>query len=185
MKPTFIVMALCAAFVLVACQGMGQKSTVATAAAPQNTPAPSARSAPSKRNVKAAQEAASRPAQVVFRLAQAKQASNLSELKLKNGSLWYAKQPVFTRTDLTSVEPRRTQKGQAFVRFIFSQAGAKKLAFITEKFKGAFLVLTLNNSLASVTQIKGQDNKGVLDIPFRSDRQAVAVARVVVGKPQR
>lgn len=122
------------------------------------------------------------PVSVDFRLAQAKPAAGLKELKFSDGSIWYLPQPVLARSDLVRVEPLQTQRGQAYVRFFFSQAGAQKLAAISKRYPGKLLVLTLNNSLVAVPQIPGPITNGQLDVGFRTAQQAVGITQEIVGK---
>jgi len=118
-------------------------------------------------------------ARVEFRLAQLQPAAGLHEVKLRDGSLWMASQPVLTRADLTGVQPRRTSSGHPYVRFVFSQEGAQKLAAISRQFPGKLLALTLDDTLVAAPQIQGPISTGVLDVGFGSDEQAVGVAREV------
>jgi preprotein translocase subunit SecD len=89
---------------------------------------------------------------------------------------------VLTRADLASVEPRKTEQGQAYVRFGFSQAGAQKLAALSQRNPGKLLVLTLNNSLVAAPRIEGTITNGVLDVGFASEQQALNVAREIAGR---
>ncbi|MGB6102994.1 MAG: hypothetical protein WBF88_03955 [Pusillimonas sp.] len=125
------------------------------------------------------QQNAIQRASVDFRLAQTDAASGLTELKLPDRSVWFLPQPVLTRADLASVEPRRTQQGQSYVRFGFSQDGAQKLAAVSQRYPGKLLLLTLNNTLIAVPQIQAALSNGILDVGFSSDQQAMDVVRQI------
>lgn len=159
---------LVAAAVLAGCQQMPRKTQFSTL--PQGAAQPQAGSS------------AVRQTRVDFWLAQPARAAGLSELKLRDGALWYNSRPVLIRTDLSSVEPRRTADDHAYVRFKFSPQGARKLADVTERFPGKLLVLTLDNSLESIYRIGQPIASGVLDIGFKSDQEAVDAVRTIAGQ---
>ena len=163
-----------AAAFLAGCQQMPQKTQSSALTQP---PPVMQRSAQSQSAAPAAQQA-----RVDFRLAQPAKAAGLSELKFPDGSLWYNPQPVLTRADLSSVEPRRTADGHPYIRFKFSALGAQKLAAVTKRYSGKLLVLTLNNSLASVYSIGQPIQSGVLDIGVKSDQEAVSAVKLIAGK---
>lgn len=170
--------ALCLAL-LVGCSSISQDQSADDDAAPAATgPAESAprpgQSAPQ------ADEAEVGPAPVSFFLAQEEQDGDLIELKLADGSLWASPDAILTRADLNSVEPRRTQDGQAFVRFGFSQAGSAKLAEIAGQHSGKLLLVAVGNDVVGLTRI-GMSDDGVLDVAMESDQQAIAVADAVAG----
>jgi len=166
-----IPLALLAAVALAGCQHTTPRQQYAAATPQAAQPAPVSQDA-----------ARQQQASVDFRLAQTQAAPGLSELKLSDGSLWLLPEPVLTRADLASVEPRKTQQGQAYVRFGFSQAGAQKLAALSQRYPGKLLVLTLNNSLIAAPRIQGAITNGVLDVGFASDQQALNVAREIAGQ---
>ena len=120
---------------------------------------------------------------VAFFLAQEKQEEGLTELKLADGSLWALPDAVLTRADLSSVEPRRTNEGQAFVRFGFNQQGAAKLAQISQRFAGNVLMVAVGNDVVGLTRIDA-GLSDALDFGMASDEQAVAVADAVAGQQQ-
>lgn len=148
----------------------------AAAAQPATPPAP-----PAVTNQQAAGAQQQQGAPVTFLLAQKQQAKGMSELKLKDASLWYAPQPVLTRADLARVTPLKTQNGQGAVRFDFSPEGAQKLAAITGQNKGRFLAIVVGNQLVSVPEIDAQLKDGVLGFPTASEAQAQAIVNAIRG----
>jgi len=173
MKRVYIVPGILAAALLAGCQQMPQKTQSSALAQPPNL----AQSAQPQ-----AAPAAKQQARVDFRLAQPAKAAGLSELKFRDGSLWYSPQPVLTRADLSGVEPRRTADGHPYIRFTFSALGAQKLAAVTKQYRGKLLVLTLNNSLESVYAINQPLQSGVLDIGVKSDQEAVRAVKTIAGQ---
>jgi preprotein translocase subunit SecD len=119
---------------------------------------------------------------VEFRLAQPERAPNLSELRMANATLWVLPQPLFTRADLSTVTSVRAKDGKAYVRFTFTQAGARKLALATQRYPGKVLVLTVAGNLVATPQIAGPMNAGVLFVPMASEQQALNVAAVIGGE---
>ncbi|HWK60588.1 MAG TPA: preprotein translocase subunit SecD [Eoetvoesiella sp.] len=118
-------------------------------------------------------------AEVFFRLAQAKEAKGLSELRLSGGSIWVLPQPVLSRADLSSVEPIQTQQGRAFVRFGFTQEGARKLQALSRRFPGKLLVLTIDNDLVAAPRIGKPLTQGEMVVGVASGKQAMAIARAI------
>jgi len=167
----FVPLTILAAVALAGCEHTAPRQQYAAATTQAAQPEPASQGANSQQL-----------ASVDFRLAQTQAAPGLSELKLSDGSLWLLPQPVLTRADLASVEPRKTEQGQAYVRFGFSQAGAQKLAALSQRNPGKLLVLTLNNSLVAAPRIEGTITNGVLDVGFASEQQALNVAREIAGR---
>uniref|UniRef100_UPI0033424BC3 SecDF P1 head subdomain-containing protein n=1 Tax=Castellaniella defragrans TaxID=75697 RepID=UPI0033424BC3 len=161
---------------LAGCQQLTQKKQTANA-----------HDAPARPTAVAGQKQAAASRELIsvdFRLAQEQRDNGLEQLKFKDGSaVWYLPDPVLTRVDLSTAEPRRAQNGRVFVRFTFTPAGAQKLASITERFPGKFLVLTLGNSLQSVYRIQAPIANGVLDIGFGTAEEATAVVNRIAGQP--
>ena len=116
---------------------------------------------------------------VDFRLAQTEKGDGLSELPFSDGSLWYAPEPVLTRADLRSVEPRKTAEGRPYVRFSFTPQGAQKLATVSQRLPNKLLVLSLDNSLQAVYEMDRPINSGVLDIGVSSEKQALDIAKKI------
>jgi hypothetical protein len=116
---------------------------------------------------------------VDFYLAQDKQAKGLSRLQAGKSVLWFSPQAVMTRADLESVQPRRTAKGQPFVRFTFTQPGAKKLDEITTRYKGKVLITTVGRNIVSLLRLDASAKQGVLDILVKTDQDAVNIANAV------
>jgi|GEM_PF-2386772 len=122
-------------------------------------------------------------APVSFFLAQEQEEEGLTELKLADGSLWALPDAVLTRADLNSVEPRRTNEGQAFVRFGLNEQGAAKMAQLSQRFAGNLLMVAVGNDVVGLTRID-EDSGNALDIGMPTDEQAIAVAYAVAGGPQ-
>lgn len=156
-----------AAVLLAACQ---QTAPVQRVAATANTnPAPAAQ-----------QQAAPT---VEFRLAQARAAKNLMEVRLADGSIWVLPVPVLTRGDLNGVGPVKNTQGQTFVSFAFNEAGAKKLAAISQQNAGNLLMLSINGNLAAVPQIGGPMTQGVLNVPVANEQAALGITNAILGAP--
>lgn len=119
---------------------------------------------------------------VEFRLAQNEKDNGLQPLKLNDRQLWVLPQPVFTRADLQSVTPVKSRDGRAYVRFQFNQAGASKLANVTQRYAGKYLLLTVNGQLASAPTISGPMKDGMLFVPAVNEQQANQIAAAVAGQ---
>lgn len=118
-------------------------------------------------------------AQVFFWLAQAEEGKGLSELRLSSGSIWVLPQPVLSRGDLSSVEPIQTKQGKAYVRFGFTQEGARKLSTLSRRFQGKLLVLAVDNKLVAAPRIGKPLTQGEMVIGVASGQQAVAIASAI------
>ncbi|USP49607.1 SecDF P1 head subdomain-containing protein [Alcaligenes faecalis] len=132
--------------------------------------------------VAATQQAQMRQAtQVFFRLAQTEPSEGLSELKLRDSSLWVLPQPVLSREDLAGVEPLQTKQGQGLVRFGFNQEGARKLAELSRRYQGKLLLVSVADNLVAVPRISEPLTQGTMVVPVSSSEQALAIARAIVG----
>lgn len=126
----------------------------------------------------------SRAPVVEFRLAQPEADAGLQPLKLGDRQLWMLPQPVLTRVDLQSVAPVRNREGASYVRFGFTPAAAPRLAALTQRYPGKFLLLSIDGKLAAAPIIGGAMNDGVLYIPVVDERQAARVSAAVAGALQ-
>lgn len=129
----------------------------------------------------AAPRAATQLPSVDFRLAQPERAPELKELRMANATLWFAPQPVLSRGDLNTVVAVKAKDGKHYVRFGFTQAGAQKLAAVTQRFPGKVLVLTINGNLVATPRIARPVTNGLLFVPMASEQQALNVAAVIGG----
>lgn len=191
-RSAFIISAIALSAFLAGCENMQtQNAAAAPAATAQKAPAgaPSTPPAQPPQTAGAAQPAQGAQQQqgapVTFLLAQKTQAKGLTELKLQNGTLWYAPQPVLTRADLARVTPLKAQNGQGAVRFDFSPEGAQKLANITQRNKGRFLVIVVGDQLVSVPEIDAQLKDGALGFPTANEAQAQAIVDAIRGGAQK
>ncbi|TWG88639.1 hypothetical protein L602_001100000710 [Cupriavidus gilardii J11] len=188
---------LVAIFALGACQQLPVQPCAAPAAmAPAAAPpvpaapaAPVASVAPVARNATPVptpvlQQPARRPS-VEFRLAQPERAPNLSELRIGNEAIWLLPKPVLTRDDLSTVTAVKAKDGRSYVRFVFTQGGAQKLASLSQRYAGKLFVLSIDGSLAATPRIGNAMNKGVLFVPMASEQQALNVAAVIGGEGRR
>ncbi len=169
---------LAAAVLLAGCVPPSQPRP--TTPPPQSTPTTTS-SAQQAKPAPAAPQTAQQP-RVDFHLAQGTQGKGLKELKLPNGTIWYLPEPVLTRADLTNVQSMRTQKSQAFVRFVFTKQGASELSSITNRYKGKLLLLTVNGSPRYIYKISVPVNNGVLDVGYPSQQQADTLVNAIAGK---
>jgi preprotein translocase subunit SecD len=164
-----------ASALVVACQQMpGARSSQV-----RQPPAMPAAPAPEQLSVTPVTQGAN-AAIVEFRLAQNERDKGLQSLKVGDRELWVLPQPVMTRVDLQSVAAVKTQEGRPFVRLQFTQAGAQKLAAVSQRFTGKYLLLSINGQLASAPTIGGAMNQGLLFIPTASEQQASDVAAAIV-----
>ncbi|MBB2919366.1 SecDF P1 head subdomain-containing protein [Cupriavidus alkaliphilus] len=175
-----IAASLLAVLTLGACQQMpAQQAAQPGAMAPAAVPAPAPTQAPAQ--AQPAPRAAAPLPSVDFRLAQPERASGLNELRMANATLWVAPQPALSRSDLNTVVAVKAKDGKSYVRFGFTQAGAQKLAAVTQRFPGKVLVLTINGNLVATPRIARPVTNGLLFVPMGSEQQALNVAAVIGG----
>lgn len=121
---------------------------------------------------------------VFFLLAQQDQAQGLSELKLKDGSVWYLPQAALSRDDLTRVTPMQQKDGKGVLRFDFNPAGAKKLADLSRRYQGKLLVLVVGHDVVAIPRMEGAMTEGTMFIVVQSPAQAQAITRAIAGQKQ-
>lgn len=175
---------LLAVLTLGACQQMPAQQTAqpgAMAPAALAGQAPAQAPARAQAQAQAAPRAAAQLPSVDFRLAQPERAPELQELRMANATLWVAPQPVLSRGDLNTVVAVKAKDGKHYVRFGFTQAGAQKLAAVTQRFPGKVLVLTINGNLVATPRIARPVTNGLLFVPMASEQQALNVAAVIGG----
>lgn len=116
---------------------------------------------------------AQQPVRLDFRLAQRQESTGLRELELLDGSVWYQPQSVLTRENLATVTPKSNDQGQAYVQFVFSEEGARKLTQLSQQYAGKMLVITLGNSLKGIIELSQPVTDGVLNLPLGSEQEAI------------
>lgn len=152
-----------------------------TPAAPKEpVPAPDT---PQQRAQPAQQAEAATAAPVAFFITQQEEEEGFIELRLADGSLWAWPDAVLSRADLDSVEPRRTQGGQAFVRFGLNAEGSSKLALLVQDHADELLVVAVGEEVVGLTRVS-QPDPGQLDVAMGSDEMAIAVADAIAGAPE-
>ncbi|CAM4378860.1 SecDF P1 head subdomain-containing protein [Kerstersia similis] len=137
----------------------------------------------------AAQPAAQAPAAstaptVSFFLAQAQPAEGLAEVALNPTTRLYAlPQPVLTQQDLQQVVPVRNAQGQVFLRFDFNEQGAQKLATVTSRAQGNYLILSMRDQIVAVPQITATYDQGFLPVPVQSAEAAQSILQLLRPAP--
>lgn len=175
-----------------ACRGLTVLGAVLLAACQQTAPVrqdaqPDAaqQAAAQQQQQQAARAAAQAPAAnsapaVSFFLAQAQPAEGLSEVVLNPNTRLYAlPQPVFTQQDLQQVLPVRNNQGQVFLRFDFNEQGAQKLATVTSRAQGNYLILSMRDQIVAVPQINAVYDQGFLPVPVQSAEAAQAMLQLL------
>lgn len=120
--------------------------------------------------------------EVFFYLGTTQAITGLERINLAQGSIWLVPQPVLARSDLQALDPVRGQDGRVYLRFIFTEPGAVKLAEITRNNTGALLALTVNQELQTVSVIGEPMEQGVLQIPFDNDAQAMQLINAIMDR---
>ena len=116
---------------------------------------------------------------VDFYLGQQKPANGLVRFKTRESEVWMAPQPVMTRADLSSVQPRRGATGQPFVRFMFSSEGARKFEQITARYHGKILVVSVGKTVIDVLLLDAVVTNGMLDVMTHTDQTAVDISNAI------
>lgn len=163
--------------VAIALGGCGQTPVKAQ---PSNATQKASAQEPSERPQPTAQ---GKPAiQVGFRLAQTQPAEGLDKLELGDDFIWYLRKPILTQAEIANAQPRRTQQGQAFVRFWLTQPGAQRFATVAGQYPNKLLMLTMNNSLVAISQVGSPGSDGTLDFPVKTDELAVNIVKLIAGE---
>ncbi|WP_198958952.1 SecDF P1 head subdomain-containing protein [Candidimonas nitroreducens] len=120
-----------------------------------------------------------------FRLAQAQPANNLMPLPIGKRLFYYFPVPVLTGADLDWAVPRKTGQGQPFVHIKFNQKGAQRLAELTQRNKGRWLLITVNGNLEAGPRIGDPIDNGIIDMATNTDSEAARFAGELNGSVHR
>jgi preprotein translocase subunit SecD len=199
-KTTTLSLVLVAAALTAGCQQMparaSAQSGVATLGQPDVAPPPirtsAASPAPARASAMApapatamatstaAQQTAKAPV-VEFRLAQSQPDTGLQRVQIGNQVMWVLPQPVLTRSDVRSLVAVKSREGKDYVQFTFTPAAAPRLAEISQRYRGKYLLLSVDRYLVSAPTIGGPMTNGELFVPATSAEDARQIAALAAG----
>lgn len=100
---------------------------------------------------------------ITIHLAQKKSESELITVNMGGDNKLYAlPQPVLTHADMQQITPVTAQDGSTYIMFEMNQQGRSKLANVTSRAKGHYLLISAKDQLISVAQIADPITDGKL-----------------------
>ena len=158
---------------LAACQTNPSRPDAATQSSTSNAAATQRANTAPQQPAASSQNTAGTTPKITFLLAQTSPANGLARIQLgKDANLYAVPQPVFTQADLQGITPIQTKDGKVFLRFDFTQQGKVKLANITSKAIGNYLIISANGKLIGVPKINAAYQQGQFPLPMQSVEQA-------------
>lgn len=154
-------------------QGAGQVSGAPTAKTPAAAAAPSSQEQ-STQATQATQNI------LTIHIAQKQAAPNLLVLDLgENKKLYAVPEPVMTQADMVRAAPAKTQDGKTYLVFNMSEEGSKKLADISTRSIGHYLLLSVKGQLVSITEIDQPATAGNLVMATKNEEHSLEILKML------
>ena len=136
--------------------GCQQTPTAGSSAQMQRPPSVSQQPTPQR-------QAQAKQTVITVHLAQKKSEAELITVNMGGDNKLYAlPQPILTHADMQQVTPVTAQDGSTYIMFEMNQQGRAKLANVTSRAKGHYLLISAKDQLISVAQIADPITDGKL-----------------------
>lgn len=118
---------------------------------------------------------------ITIHLAQQQPDDQLIPVQVGEGNLYALPQPVLIQTDMQQVTPVTAENGDTFLLFEMSNEGSQKLATVTQRAQGHFLLLSVQGQLVSMAQIGQAINDGQLLMGTQGQQHTDAILNMMRG----
>lgn len=121
---------------------------------------------------------------ITIHLAQAQADDQLVAVNIGEGNLYALPQPVLVQSDMQQVTPVTAENGNTFLLLEMNDAGRQKLAAVSERAQGHFLLLSVQGQLVSLAQIGQPLQDGQLLMGTQSQQHTNAILDMMRGQGQ-
>ena len=117
-------------------------------------------------------------------LAQQQADAQLRQINIGQDSLYALPQPALLRSDVQQLTPLTTDDGRSYLLLQLNEQGRQKLATISNRARGHYMLLTVQGQLVSITQITQPIQDGRLLMGTRSAEQSAAIIQALNTQSQ-
>lgn len=121
---------------------------------------------------------------ITVHLAQQQPDEQLIPVQIGDGQLYALPQPILIQTDMQQVTPVTAENGDTFLLFEMNNEGSQKLATVTQRAQGHFLLLSVQGQLVSMAQIGQAINDGNLLMGTQGQQHTDAILQMMRGAAQ-
>ena len=121
---------------------------------------------------------------ITVHLAQQQPDEQLIPVQIGEGQLYALPQPILIQTDMQQVTPVTAENGDTFLLFEMNNEGSQKLATVTERAQGHFLLLSVQGQLVSMAQIGQPISDGNLLMGTQGQQHTEAILEMMRGAAQ-
>lgn len=126
----------------------------------------------------------SQEAALAIFLAQQQADAQLRQINIGQDSLYALPQPALLRSDVQQLTPLTTDDGRSYLLLQLNEQGRQKLATISNRARGHYMLLTVQGQLVSITQITQPIQDGRLLMGTRSAEQSAAIIQALNTQAQ-
>lgn len=119
---------------------------------------------------------------ITVHLAQQQADDLLVEVSIGEDSLYALPQPVLIQSDMQEVTPVTAENGETFLLFTMTPEGRQKLATVTQRAQGHFLLLSVQGQLVSLAQIGQPLQDGQLLMGTQNQQHTQAILDMMRGQ---
>lgn len=121
---------------------------------------------------------------ITIHLAQEQADDQLVAVNIGDGNLYALPQPVLVQSDMQQVTPVTAEDGNTFLLLEMTDEGRQKLAAVSERAQGHFLLLSVQGQLVSLAQIGQPLQDGQLLMGTQSQQHTEAILDMMRGQAQ-
>ncbi|HLR29998.1 MAG TPA: hypothetical protein VK082_05430 [Paenalcaligenes sp.] len=119
---------------------------------------------------------------ITIHLAQEQADDQLVAVDVGDGNLYALPQPVLVQSDMQQVTPVTAENGSTFLLIEMTDEGRQKLAAVSERAQGHYLLLSVQGQLVSLAQIGQPLQDGELLMGTQSQQHTDAILDMMRGQ---
>lgn len=121
---------------------------------------------------------------ITIHLAQEQADDQLVAVDVGDGNLYALPQPVLVQSDMQQVTPVTAENGSTFLLIEMTDEGRQKLAAVSERAQGHYLLLSVQGQLVSLAQIGQPLEDGQLLMGTQSQQHTNVILDMMRGQGQ-
>lgn len=121
---------------------------------------------------------------VAIFLAQQQADAQLVPISVGQGNLYALPQPFLLQSDIQQITPATADNGASYLVLQLNEQGRQKLAVVSTRASGHFMLLNVQGQLASLMQITQPIQDGRVLMSTQSAQHSTAIIQAISGQAQ-